>query len=213
MEKYRETAEARRSRLKYATSLTTWLVKKYRMTWLTRLLDVGCGEGWYINEFHTHGVAASGVDKSKGRFIVACDIEKKIKARDGYYDYVLCKSVLEHVHDPEKLIADMAKKLNYVGTLITITPDWRYCWRGFYAYIGHVRPLCASAIEQCMERAGLVDVKTEMLRPSRLVLEHPKWRWLIVALAAILPDKIAGQFQFAKNKYLMAIVTGRKPDG
>ena len=129
-----------------------------------RILDVGCVDGWVLDEYPT----AVGVDareapaKWQGR-VYKCDAETT-EMRDGYFDAVTCVSVLEHVGlgwygDPEgneckavRVVAEMARVLAPGGWLfltvplgLTMTKDGR----------SFARPVEADEAHDWVEFAGL----------------------------------------------------------
>jgi 2-polyprenyl-3-methyl-5-hydroxy-6-metoxy-1,4-benzoquinol methylase len=88
------------------------------------LLDIGCGEGFFLNEFHQRGFEVKGLDFTPdgiNRFfpellpaLTTGDlynlIEHEIK-RGRQYDVITCNNVLEHVIDPEMLCSSLRKLL------------------------------------------------------------------------------------------------------
>ncbi len=103
----------------------------------TRLfLDIGCGEGWVLNEFRERGHDVRGLDFSRygiekfhGHLLNCFDqgniydlMQDNIGA-GRKYDIILLANVMEHVKDPEGLLLRV-KQLMFPHTLlIIVTPN------------------------------------------------------------------------------------------
>ncbi|MGF1591675.1 MAG: class I SAM-dependent methyltransferase [Kiloniellaceae bacterium] len=85
-----------------------------------RLLDVGCGEGFFLKYFKDQGWDVRGLDfTSEGverHFPDLCDVLEtgnlfdllsRETASGARYDMVVCNNVLEHVIDPLQLLEDL----------------------------------------------------------------------------------------------------------
>jgi len=85
-----------------------------------RLLDVGCGEGFFLKFFSDKGWGVRGLDfTSEGVERHFPDLRDKLEtgnlfellsmeaASGSKYDLVVCNNVLEHVIDPIKLLEDL----------------------------------------------------------------------------------------------------------
>jgi len=98
-----------------------------------RLLDVGVGTGRAVRYIEAAGVADRleliGIDVATDRLVfperwilVRGDIEKGLPFADDSFDVVTCEQVLEHVHDPARLVAEMDRILRPGGLLVVGTP-------------------------------------------------------------------------------------------
>jgi 2-polyprenyl-3-methyl-5-hydroxy-6-metoxy-1,4-benzoquinol methylase len=97
-----------------------------------KLIDIGCGEGWVMDEFHRSGCSVFGLDFSRhgmekfhphllpfleqGNLY---DLLKRKVERAETYDYLLCANVIEHVKDPLRLLQEI-KGLMHSGSLLMI---------------------------------------------------------------------------------------------
>lgn len=97
-----------------------------------RALDVGCGGGHLAEEFARMGYAVTGIDPSKGSIEAAREHARKaglkidykvgpgeeLPCRDSTFDLVYCCDVLEHVKDPDRVIAETARVLKPGGVYV-----------------------------------------------------------------------------------------------
>jgi len=100
------------------------------------LLDVGCGEGFALQQFADHGWAVSGIDFSSAgieamnpAMVDRCEfgdvfdlLDQRIDAGDSY-DVVWLKHVLEHVVDPLGLLETLRKLTRPGGLLVVTVPN------------------------------------------------------------------------------------------
>jgi len=139
------------------------------------VLEVGCGEGRLAQHLVTHPAAVP----RPGRF-VACDLELSAIAAgldpliefraasiyelpfaDASFDVVVCCEVLEHLEDPGRALAEVARVARR-GTIVSTPrePLWRAMnmMRGKYlAQLGntpgHVQHFGSRALERLVDRA------------------------------------------------------------
>lgn len=130
-----------------------------------RILDVGCVDGWVLDEYPT----ALGVDSREapvkwvGRLDL-CDAETMPHAAASF-DAVTCVSVLEHVGlgwygdpagDPEKpgrVIAEMARVLKPGGWLFLTVPTGLTMTKGGRAF---AHPIHSSDLREWLNDSGMV---------------------------------------------------------
>ena len=100
------------------------------------LIDIGCGEGWIINEFFQHGFSIQGVDFSshgiekfhphlipffeQGNMYSI--LKKKIDTASSY-DFIILANVVEHVTDPVGLLKNVKKIMHEDSMLIIVAPN------------------------------------------------------------------------------------------
>jgi len=101
-----------------------------------KILDVGCGGGILSEALARHGAQVTGTDLSEASLQAARHHAKKegleveylyervedlAEKRAGTYDVVTCMEMLEHVPDPNKIIAACAKALKPGGNIFFST--------------------------------------------------------------------------------------------
>ena len=95
------------------------------------VLDVGCGRGEFLREFSRVGAKCTGIDIADFRFI---HVPGKIEFFqgdlltspfiDGSFDVISFWHVLEHLPEPEKIIAKSMKLLRAGGVLAIEVPNF-----------------------------------------------------------------------------------------
>ncbi len=97
----------------------------------THLLDIGCGNGAFL-QFATHlGWTAEGIDNDAAAVAAAraagCNVVlgslDDLPFRKGHYRHVTLSHVIEHVHDPLKLLGQCLELLAPGGRLWLETPN------------------------------------------------------------------------------------------
>ena len=119
-----------------------------------RLLDYGCGRGEIVSAGRKRGLDTWGADTYSGHYnqwLTAIPEDARPYVRriegsradfpDAHFDLVLSNQVLEHVTDPEDVIADMGRLLKQGGTLIAAFPVVSTWYEGHVGlYLAHRLP-------------------------------------------------------------------------
>jgi 2-polyprenyl-3-methyl-5-hydroxy-6-metoxy-1,4-benzoquinol methylase len=97
-----------------------------------KLLDIGCGTGWFLDLAREHGYKISGqefgeeltrwVSKRLGVRIFDCAPEKI--DLPGYFDVITMFDLLEHIRDPLGMIMATKRMLAPGGILVIFTPNF-----------------------------------------------------------------------------------------
>jgi len=119
----------RRSRL-LATKSQVKLIKRYKSN--TTLLDIGCGEGFFLFNASKAGYVTKGVELSRdaaryARKEFGMDVEAKpleeLQLVENHFDVVTLWVVLEHVPYPLPLLKEVHRMLKPGGLLAVSTPN------------------------------------------------------------------------------------------
>ena len=84
-----------------------------------------------------------------------------IHPKGEFYDLVICGQVLEHVPNPFRLVAEMARVLKPEGLLIIVGP-WRH--DHFHAHPVDCWRILPDGLRACMQEAGLRIMRANTLR-------------------------------------------------
>lgn len=93
-----------------------------------RLLDLGCGNGGFLQRAGEAGWEVVGVEPDPTAAGVArqsshADVHASLDDAPGLFDVITMAHVLEHVHDPRVLLADCHSRLRPGGRLWIATPN------------------------------------------------------------------------------------------
>lgn len=147
-----------------------------------RLLDIGCGGGFVVEEaakmgFFSEGIEANGAVvewcRKRGLNVSQGDIQKISK--DGKYDVIVLSAVLEHLPAPEKMLNHYMKMLKpggfflvsqavYDGLLPSVFPWGWYGWQPREHY-WHFKK---RTLEQYFRKVGF-----NLVRSKSYSLYHP----------------------------------------
>jgi 2-polyprenyl-3-methyl-5-hydroxy-6-metoxy-1,4-benzoquinol methylase len=160
----------RGSRLRAAKS-QLGLIKRYKSG--TILLDVGCGEGFFLFNASKVGYTTKGIEISQdaaeyARREFGLDIEAKpfeeLRFAENYFDVVTLWQVLEHVPYPLVVLEEVHRILKPRGLLVTSTPDiegmlakiFQRKWWNLRRL--HINQFTAKTLTDMLNRAGFKNV-------------------------------------------------------
>lgn len=100
---------------------------------LPRVLEVGCGLGYFTHALSRAGFDARGVDisrvaveKARRRYGDLFDVADLLSGRCdglGRFDVVVCTEMIEHVENPKAVLREMRGLLDDDGELVLTTPN------------------------------------------------------------------------------------------
>lgn len=134
-----------------------------------RLLDVGCGSGALIEMMHSMGWSAEGVDndavavkhaRSKGLRVNLGTLEAQ-EYPENHFDAVTMSHMIEHVHDPLRLLSECHRILKPGGRFVVVTPNgkswghklFKEAWRGLEPP-RHLHVFTPLALRHLAEKTG-----------------------------------------------------------
>jgi SAM-dependent methyltransferase len=105
-----------------------------------RVLDIGCGGKPYYPFFAPYASEYRGVDAKPGALVDDLGTVEALPYDDRTFDVVVCTQVLEHVVDPARAVAEIARVLSPAGVAFVSThgvfvyhPDPVDYWRWTHA--------------------------------------------------------------------------------
>ena len=160
----------RESRLQ-ATKSQVGLIKKYKKG--TTLLDVGCGEGFFLFNASKAGYGTKGIELSQDAVAYAqkefgLDVEarafEEAQFPEGCFDIVTLWQVLEHVPYPLTILKEVHMVLKPGGMLAVSTPDvggilariFRTKWWNISRL--HINQFTSKTLKRMLENAGFKNV-------------------------------------------------------
>ena len=179
----------------------------------TRVLDLGCADGWLAERARKLGHEVVGVDVALrpgvidrvDRFVQA-DLDHGIPTEAGDdFGIVLAADVLEHVREPAALLRAAVPLLAPGGVVFTSVPNFAHWYprlrvlAGRFDYDrrgildqGHVRFFTRRSFERLTREAGLTLVRTETVGTQFEVVERgsSRGRGSIVRVAEAV-DRVA----------------------
>jgi 2-polyprenyl-3-methyl-5-hydroxy-6-metoxy-1,4-benzoquinol methylase len=148
------------------------------------VLDLGCGDGIFLELLRDRGVRGIGVDsfpacvescRRNGLTVHQSDILQFLQQAEGPYDGVFCSHIVEHLSptDVLTLIHHSRRVMRSGGRMIIVTPnpkDIEVITERFWLDITHVRPYPIPLLEKMLEHAGFAVVRSGLDRDSRTLL-------------------------------------------
>ena len=164
-------------------------------------LDFGCGTGFHLEALKEHSERLVGIDISVGALknarkivdgdYIACDAHK-LPFKDEVVDAIICKSVLEHVIEPWKVVKEMYRVLKKGGYAFIRVP-FLHPYHGSKIYKDYYR-FSKDAIEymfQDFEKIEFIHIKGYIGTLSSL---FPKLLRKIVSKVSNRLDKCIGMY-------------------
>jgi 2-polyprenyl-3-methyl-5-hydroxy-6-metoxy-1,4-benzoquinol methylase len=192
----------RGSRLRAAKS-QLGLIKKHEKG--AMLLDIGCGEGFFLFNAAEHGYTAKGIEISQDAAEYAerefgLDVEAKpfeeLQLPDNHFDVITLWQVLEHVPYPLIVLKEVHRILKPEGLLVTSTPDiesilariFRRKWWNLRRL--HINQFTSKTLSDMLKRAGFSNVL------SAKYLEYISVSMMVIPLLKRLKvyERVKGRF-------------------
>jgi SAM-dependent methyltransferase len=165
-----------------------------------RILDVGCGDGYFTSVIADAGAEVTGIDVDPIRLRLAHSFYRHPRARilevdagaidfpDASFDKGISFCVIEHLPDDDQVLAHLARVIKPGGLLVlsadslsndAVTPAEREAHRTRYAVRAfHTR----ESLGEKLSRAGFDLLESRYLLTTPFSLRLIRWSWALDAL-------------------------------
>lgn len=169
-----------------------------------KLLDAGCGLGYFTEAFRELGIDAVGLDRE-------IDFERdEFPFKEGILDVVFTKSVIEHLGKPDNFIKEIRRVLKPNGRIIIMTPDWQSQMRIFYNDYTHVHPYDKDSLGDLLKIYDFKEVETEKFYQLPILWKYPILK-IISKFLQIFPVKGTHKNKFIRwSRELMVLAIAKK---
>ncbi|HSU55765.1 MAG TPA: class I SAM-dependent methyltransferase [Candidatus Dormibacteraeota bacterium] len=147
-----------------------------------RVLDVGCGRGWLLQQFRKAGWDVHGTELSEqaaryGREALGLPIEtgslEDVSFPANHFDAITMWHVLEHVPEPAVMLKEVCRVMKPGGVLLVSVPNFGGVEARFFKdkwfhldVPRHVTHLSSKTLRAALNEAGFLDVHWSGLTPE-----------------------------------------------
>lgn len=132
------------------------------------LVDLGASDGALVRVAQAAGLEARGFDAADG-----LDLETDpLPLPDASVDVVTCVSLIEHLYDPARMLAEARRVLRPGGAIVLVTPNWKYSARDFFDDPTHVHPYTPVSMARALRFHGFAEVFV-----APWIVKKPAWMW------------------------------------
>lgn len=206
----------------YPQKLTAYLIKTLNIKTNSKLLDVGCGRGDFLNGFIKSGCDGYGVDFTStaekycpNAKLYQADIEKNgMPFEDNYFDVIFSKSVIEHFYDPDKLIKECKRCLKPGGLIIVMAPSWEHNYRIYFEDYTHRTPFMKTSMQDILDMHGFNDIDVSFFK--QLPILWGSWKYIFLPISFLtqlfVPRFFSNKFKWVRfSREVMLLASAFKP--
>jgi len=189
----------------YPNQLCRYLFDRYNIKFGDKLLDVGCGRGDFTKGFKNLGLDVFGIDREKSNSEMLKEIDIKIidiendvfPFKDGVFDFVFSKSVIEHLLKPDNFIKEIYRVLKPGGRIIILTPDWQSQIKIFYDDYTHMHPYTVTGLGDLLQISGFKNVSSEIFYQLPIL-----WKFSLIKIFSKFLQVFGLVKKIHKNKFI-----------
>jgi SAM-dependent methyltransferase len=150
--------EAMRSAVRYGEAVFQELRRVAPQSGST-ILDFGAGDGFFLEKFHSQGVAVDAVEPDPALQLALRPLARTLwpDIRDvpkESFDFVYTVNVLEHICELDETCAQLARVLKPNKKLFVFVPAHEILWTSLDDEVEHVRRFDRHSLRAALERAG-----------------------------------------------------------
>jgi SAM-dependent methyltransferase len=175
-----------------------------------RLLDIGCGYGFFLNAMKQHHWEVTGIEISKdgrqyARHQYGIDVYSKpletLSLPDGYFDAVTLFYVIEHIADPLTVLNEVKRILKPGGLVLIRWPHTTPIIKmlgplskrlDLYHTPYHLYDFSKQTIERVLTLSGLADIKTMVGGYTLSPIRINRWPSIVFGLFGEMLFRISG---------------------
>ena len=183
----------RRPQGTYPGLICRYFIERYFKPDYRTILDVGCGKGIHMREFRELGYDVKGVDRQEAKElspdlnIETADLEcEPLPFPDNNFDVVLCKQLLEHIHNPDNLMGEIHRVLKRGGRLIIELPDYQK-HKNFYSDYTHVTPFTLNSVDIILRIHGFKVIEVRRFYQIPFLWKRP-WLFFLIPFFRLFPE-------------------------
>lgn len=208
----------------YPSIFIKYLISRYNLKPGSKILELGCGRGEFLNEFSLNGLDSHGIDQSdfaKKKFpklvVEIINIEKeKLPYKDNYFDIVYSKSFIEHFYYPDFIFQESRRVLKDNGIIITLTPEWQYIYKTFYEDYTHRVPFSNDSLKDIHKINGFKNIEVESFKQLPILFNSSGYIKILINLISeftrlIVPNYFKTRFKWVRfSKEIMLLSSANK---
>lgn len=149
-----------------AVNYRRWLVSLALPYLGEHAIEIGSGQGDYVQEWADAGIRMTASEAEPGRLellrarFAANDLVDVVEYTapsdvEGSYSAAVAYNVLEHIHDDVAALNSFAKLVRPGGTVVLIVPAFGFAMGRFDRAVGHQRRYSVDSLRAALEAAGL----------------------------------------------------------
>ena len=202
----------------YPSKLIKYLFDSYGMSKGQKILEPGCGRGEFLDAYRRLGLECYGLDLSpsaggflEGIEVKQANIEKEaLPYDDNYFDIVYSKSLMEHLHHPDKYLSEVFRILKPGGKVLCLIPDWESNYKIYFDDFTHVTPFTRISLRDILLMSDFNDVNVVKFRQLPIVWKFPVLNVFCAMISPFIPVRTQTKF-FRWTRELMLIGSATKP--
>lgn len=194
----------------YPGKLIRYLIKTQKIKRGSKILEIGCGRGDFINEFIKSQMDGYGVDQSsecKNYFsnILFSKVDllnENIPLKNNFFDVIFSKSLIEHFYYPEKIMNEAYRLLKPGGIIITLTPDWEFIYKSFYEDYTHRTPFTSVSLKDIHSICNFREIEVKKFKQLPLLWDKSKFYYYPLEILSFLTRILIPEKLRMRNKWI-----------